>query len=37
MHFEKDSILFEIPGLDFPLPIPYVFTYREMQLSGVMK
>ena len=36
-YSNDDSILFEIPGLDFPLPIPYVFTYREMQLSGVMK
>jgi len=36
-YSNDDSILFEIPGLNFPLPIPYVFTYREMQLSGVMK
>jgi len=36
-YSNDDKILFEIPGLNFPLPIPYVFTYREMQLSGVMK
>ncbi len=32
-----DSVLFEIPGTSLPVPIPYILTYREIQLSGVMK
>ena len=32
-----ESVMFEIPGVNFPLPIPYVLTYREIQLSGVLK
>lgn len=36
-YHNHDSVLFNIPGLDFPLPIPYILTYRELQLSGVMK
>ena len=32
-----DSVLFEIPGLSIPIPIPYLLTYREMQLSGELK
>ena len=32
----KDSVMFEIPSLNFPLPVPYLLTYREIQLSGVM-
>jgi hypothetical protein len=30
-------VLFEIPGTDFPIPLPYILTYREIQLSGVLK
>ena len=45
MHMEpKDlmwsidaDVLFDVPGTSFPMPIPYVLTYREMQLSGVLK
>ena len=36
-YHNHDSILFNIPGLSFPIPIPYVLTYREIQLSGVMQ
>lgn len=32
-----DSVMFEIPGLNLPVPIPYVVTYKEIQLSGVLK
>lgn len=32
-----DSVLLTIPFLNVPLPIPYVITYREMQLSGELK
>lgn len=31
-----DSVMFEIPGSNIPIPIPYLFTYREIQLSGVL-
>ena len=36
-YHNHDSVLLNIPGVDFPLPIPYVLTYREIQLSGVMR
>lgn len=32
-----NEVMFEIPGLSIPLPIPYILTYREIQLSGVLK
>ena len=31
-----DSVMFEIPGSNSPVPIPYLLTYREIQLSGVL-
>jgi hypothetical protein len=36
-YYTQESVLFEIPGTDFPIPIPYLLTYREIQLSGVIK
>lgn len=30
----QESVMLQIPGLNFPLPIPYLLTYREVQLSG---
>ena len=35
-HIEE-SVLFEIPGTDFPVPVPYLLTYKEIQLSGTLK
>lgn len=32
----KESVMFEIPGINLPLPVPYLLTYREIQLSGVL-
>ena len=32
-----DSVMLEIPGINLPLPIPYLLTYREIQLSGVLE
>ena len=32
----RESVLFEIPSVNFPFPIPYILTYREIQLSGVL-
>ncbi len=36
-YFTQESVLFEIPGTDFPIPLPYLLTYKEVQLSGVLK
>ena len=33
----SESVMLTIPGLQIPLPIPYLLTYREVQLSGVVK
>ena len=33
----NESVLFEIPGSNIPIPLPYIFTYKEIQLSGVLK
>ena len=32
-----DTVLLEIPVLYIPIPIPYVFCYHEVQLSGVLQ
>ena len=31
-----ESVMLEIPGLNLPLPVPYLLTYREIQLSGII-
>ncbi len=31
-----ESVMFEIPGSNIPIPIPYFISYREIQLSGVL-
>jgi hypothetical protein len=36
-YYTQESVLFEIPGTDFPIPLPYLLTYKEIQLSGVLK
>ena len=36
-YHTEESVLFEIPGTDFPVPVPYLLTYKEIQLSGVLK
>lgn len=32
----RESVMLEIPGMSTALPIPYLLTYREVQLSGVL-
>ena len=32
----RESVMLEIPGINLPLPVPYLLTYREIQLSGVL-
>jgi len=34
--FNDEQVLLSIPGLEIPIPIPYIFTYRELQYSGVL-
>ena len=36
-YHNYDTILFEIPYLFIPMPIPYVICYHEVQLSGVLQ
>lgn len=36
-YWVRENFLFEIPFVEIPLPIPYLITYREIQLSGVLK
>lgn len=35
--FTRDeSVIFDLPGTDIPLPIPYVLCFREIQFSAVL-
>ena len=34
--FNDEQVLLTLPGSSFPIPIPYVITYRELQISGVL-
>lgn len=36
-YFNDQDVLFEIPGTQIPIPIPYVVTYREIQISGELR
>lgn len=36
-YWIRENMLYEVPALQIPLPIPYVLTYREIQLSGTIK
>ncbi len=36
-YITHEQVLFEIPGMNFPVPIPYFITYREVQLSGILE
>ena len=31
-----EKVCFDLPGTDFPVPIPYILCYREIQFSGVL-
>ena len=35
-YFHNSNVLFSIPGLSLPIPIPYLLCYREIQFSGVL-
>ena len=32
----RESVMLELPGFGTTLPIPYLVTYREVQLSGTL-
>ena len=34
--FNDEQVLISIPGTSFSLPLPYILTFREMQLSCVL-
>ena len=34
--FRDEKVIFDLPGTDFPIPIPYVLCYREIQFSGTL-
>ena len=37
LSFIRDEkVFFDLPGTNFPVPIPYVLCYREIQFSGVL-
>ena len=36
MFFRDERVLFNIPGLNIPVPIPYLLTYHEIQFSAVL-
>jgi hypothetical protein len=33
-YTDYDTVMFNIPIVQYPLPIPYLLCYREIQLSG---
>ena len=34
--FDDEQVLLSIPGTSFPIPLPYIITFREMQISCVL-
>ena len=36
VFLRDEKVIFDLPGTDFPIPIPYVLCYREIQFSGVL-
>lgn len=36
-YTDYDTVMFNIPLVQYPLPIPYLLCYREIQLSGNLK
>ena len=32
----QESVMIKLPGVDIAIPIPYLVTYREIQLSGIL-
>lgn len=36
-YTDYDTVMFNLPLVQYPLPIPYLLCYREIQLSGTLK
>lgn len=36
-YHTSENVMFNLPGIEFQIPIPYLFTYREIQISGVLQ
>ena len=36
-YHNYDTVMLEIPLLYIPFPVPYVFCYHEIQLSGALQ
>ncbi len=36
-YHANEQVMFTIPGLSIAIPLPYIVTYREIQLSGVLQ
>ncbi len=34
--FRDEQVFFNVPGTQFPIPIPYVLCFREVQFSGIL-
>lgn len=34
--FNDEQVLLSIPGISIPIPLPYVLTFHEMQISSVL-
>ena len=32
----NEKVCFDLPGTNFPVPVPYILCYREIQFSGVL-
>lgn len=37
VYRNDDKVLMSIPGLNIPVPIPYILCYHEVQLSGELE
>jgi len=33
----SESVMLNIPAMNLPLPLPYLLTYKDMQLSGTLR
>ncbi len=36
-YTDYDTVMFNVPLVQYPLPIPYLLCYREIQISGALK
>lgn len=36
-YHANEQVMFTLPGTTIAIPLPYVLTYREIQLSGVLQ